>query len=389
MTRHLMTFTALALPLALFLAGCSKQPPAEEPVRAVKLVQVAPGTFNSGLEFSGEVRARVEARLGFRLNGKLAKRMVEVGQSVKVGQVLAQLDPSDLQLAVDSARAQAEAARTQRDLAAADFKRFQALKEQNFISGAELERRDAALKAAQAQLDQAQAQLAVQSNQAAYTSLRADASGVVTAVEAEVGQVLAAGATVLRVAADGPREVQFSVPEDKVAAIKTGQKVLMRPWAQPTELKGRVREVAASADALSRTFLVKVTLDGAPALPLGSTVSVALPGLGGGGLQGQQVIKLPTTALRQDGQGTAVWVLDEASMSIKSQPVQLATVDGNEAVIASGLAPGMRVVSTGVHVLTAGQKVSVFGATGASGAPSAPTASSAPAPAAATPAAAK
>jgi multidrug efflux pump subunit AcrA (membrane-fusion protein) len=150
------------------------------------------------LELSGEVRARVEARLGFRLSGKLAKRMVEVGQSVKVGQVLAQLDPSDLQLAVDSARAQAEAARTQRDLAAADFKRFQALKEQNFISGAELERRDAALKAAQAQLDQAQAQLAVQSNQAAYTSLRADASGVVTAVEAEVGQVLAAGATVLR-----------------------------------------------------------------------------------------------------------------------------------------------------------------------------------------------
>lgn len=388
MTRRLMTFTALALPLALFLAGCSKPPPAEEPVRAVKLVQVAPDTFNSGLEFSGEVRARVETRLGFRLNGKLAKRMVEVGQKVQAGQVLAQLDPSDVQLAVDSARAQAEAARTQRDLAAADFKRFQALKEQNFISGAELERREAALKAAQAQLDQTQAQLAVQSNQAAYTSLRADASGVVTAVEAEVGQVLAAGATVLRVAADGPREVQFSVPEDKVAAIKPGQKVLMRPWAQSTDVKGRVREVAASADALSRTFLVKVTLDGGPALPLGSTVSVALPGLGGGGLQGQQVIKLPTTALRQDGQGTAVWVLDEASMSLKSQPVQLATVDGNEAVIASGLAPGMRVVSTGVHVLTAGQKVSVFGAVSAqataTGSPRAPSA-----PAAATPAAAK
>jgi RND family efflux transporter MFP subunit len=199
------------------------------------------------MEFSGEVRARVESRLGFRLNGKLAKRMVEVGQSVKVGQVLAQLDPSDLQLAVDSARAQAEAARTQRDLAAADFKRFQALKEQNFISGAELERRDAALKAAQAQLEQAQAQLAVQSNQAAYTSLRADASGVVTAVEAEVGQVLAAGATVLRVAADGPREVQFSVPEDKITAIKTGQKVIMRPWAQPDWVRAsRLGVLAAS-----------------------------------------------------------------------------------------------------------------------------------------------
>ena len=250
MNRILSTFTSLVLRLA----GCSRQPPAEEPMRAVKLLQVGTDTFVSGVEFSGEVRARVESRLGFRLNGKLAKRLVEVGQVVKVGQVLAQLDPSDYQLAVDAARAQVEAARTQRDLAAADFKRFAALKEQNFISGAELERRETTLKAAQAQLEQAQAQLSVQSNQAGYATLRADVSGVVTAVEAEVGQVLAAGTPVLRLAADGPREVQFFVPEDKVAAIKPGLKVQMRPWAQATDLAGRVREVAASADPLTRYF---------------------------------------------------------------------------------------------------------------------------------------
>jgi RND family efflux transporter MFP subunit len=359
----------LLIPLTLctLLAACSRPPPAEEPVRAVKLLEVGTDILASELEFSGEVRARVESRLGFRLNGKLARRLVEVGQNVQVGQALAQLDPSDFQLAVDAARAQVEAARTQRELAAADFKRFAALKEQNFISGAELERRESALKAAQAQLEQAQAQLSVQSNQAGYATLRADVAGVVTAVEAEVGQVLAAGTPVFRLAAHGPRDVQFSVPEDKVTAVKTGQPARLRPWSQQKELSGRVREVAASADPQTRTFAVKVAIDGAVSLPLGTTVSVSLPGLAAGGLAGQRVIKLPTTALRQEGQSTAVWLLDEASMSLKSQPVQVQAIDGNEAVIAAGLQPGMKVVSTGVHVLTAGQKVSLFGAASAAG----------------------
>ena len=348
---------ALSL-LAVLLAGCSRPPAAEEPLRAVKVLRVGTDTMDSGMAFSGEVRPRVESRLGFRLSGKITRRLVEVGQQVQAGQVLAQLDPSDVQLAVEAARAQVEAARTQRDLAAADFRRFQALKEQNFISGAELERRESALKAAQAQLEQAQASMSVQSNQAGYAVLRADVAGVVTALEAEVGQVVSAGTPVVRLAVDGPRDVVFSVPEDKVGAVKAGQKVSLKPWGQAQERSGRVREVAASADPLTRTFQVKVTLEGS-ALALGSTVSLAVPGLGT--LQGQQVIKLPTTALRQEGQGSAVWLLDEASMTVKSQAVQVATADGNEAVIAAGLQPGMVVVSTGVHVLSAGQKVSLFG----------------------------
>lgn len=346
--------------LPLWLTGCSRQSPADEPVRAVKLIEVGVATMDSNVTFSGEVRARVESRLGFRLGGKLVRRVVDVGQAVKAGQVLAQIDPSDSQLAVEAARAQVEVARTQRDLAMADFKRFAALKEQNFISGAELERRESSLKTAHAQLEQAQAQLAVQSNQAGYAVLRADVSGVVTAVEAEVGQVLSAGSTVLRLAADGPREVQFSVPEDQVGRIKLGHKVLLSPWSQTGQWTGRVREVAASADPQTRTFLVKVALDGRTALPLGATVSVTVPGLSG--VQGRPVIKLPTTALRQEGTGTAVWVLDEASMTLKSQAVKVAAVDGNEVVIAAGLQPGTRVVSTGVHVLVAGQKVSIFAA---------------------------
>jgi multidrug efflux system membrane fusion protein len=342
---------------ALVLAACSKPAPPEEPVRAVKVITVGTDSFTANYEFAGEVKAQVESRLGFRVGGKIIKRQAELGQQVRAGQVLAQLDPQDYKLAADAARAQVAAAATQRDLAAADFRRYKELKDQNFISGAELERRDTTLKAAQAQLEQAQSQLAVQGNQANYAALVADVSGVVTAVEAEAGQVVTAGTPVLRIAADGPRDVVFSVPEDKVAAIKVGTPVKVRVWSQPGELNGRVREVSASADPATRTYPVKVALDTKEPPVLGATVYVQPQGLGA---TNQQVIKLPTSALRQEGQASAVWVLDKASMTVKSQTIQIATADGNEAVIASGLQPGMLVVSAGVHVLSPGQKVTIY-----------------------------
>lgn len=342
---------------ALALAACSKPAPTEEPVRSVKVLTVGAGSFDSGYEFAGEVRARVESRLGFRVAGKIVRRQAELGQRVKAGQVLAQLDAQDYKLAADAARAQVAAAQTNRDLAAADYKRFAALKDQNFISGAELERRDTTLKAAQAQLEQAQAQLAAQGNQAGYATLVADVSGVVTAIEAEPGQVVTAGTPVVRIAQDGPRDVVFSVPEDKVAAIKPGADVSVRVWAADARLAGKVREVSASADPVTRTYPVKVSLDASATPPLGATVYVAPASLGHAGVQ---VVKLPTSALRQDGKATAVWVLDKATMTVKSQPVQIATADGNEAVIAGGVTPGMLVVSAGVHVLSPGQKVTIY-----------------------------
>jgi RND family efflux transporter MFP subunit len=347
----------LALVATLALGACSKPGPAPEPVRAVKVLQVGAATVTHSPEFAGEVRPRVESRLGFRVAGKIIRRQAEAGQRVKAGQVLAQLDPQDYQLAADAARAQVNAARTNRDLAAADFKRFATLKDQNFISGAELERRETTLKAAQAQLDQATAQLSSQGNQARYTSLVADVSGVVTAIEAEPGQVVAAGTPVVRIAQDGPRDVLFSVPEDKVAAIATGSAVSVRAWTENRVLSGKVREVAASADPVTRTYLVKVAIDDAAPPAIGATVYVTPQALSHAGTP---VIKLPTTALRQEGQATAVWVLDTASMTLKSQPIQIATADGNDAVVAGGLAPGMLVVSAGVHVLSAGQKVTIY-----------------------------
>jgi multidrug efflux system membrane fusion protein len=342
---------------ALSLAACTPAPAPQEPVRAVKVVTVGASNFESTPEFAGEVRPRIESRLGFRVAGKLVRRQADLGRRVKAGQVLAQLDPQDLRLAADSARAEVAAAMTNRDLAAADFKRYAALKDQNFISAAELERRETTLKATQAQLDQAQAQLSAQRNQAGYATLVADVAGVVTGVDAEPGQVVSAGTPVVRIAQDGPRDVVFSVPEDKVAMVRIGSDVAIRVWSGNRNLAGKVREVSASADPVTRTFQVKVSIDGPDAPALGSTVTVLPQSLGH---VGATIIKLPTSALRQEGLATAVWVLDPRTMLLKSQPVQIATADGNEAVIASGLQPGMVVVVAGVHVLSAGQKVTLY-----------------------------
>lgn len=346
--------------LACALAACSRPEPAPEPVRAVKLLEVGVGVFDAQIEYAGEVRARIESRLGFRVPGKLVSRQVELGQQVKPGQVLAQLDAQDYRLAADAGRAQVSAATTQRDLAAADVQRYRTLKAQNFISGAELERREATLKSAQASLDQARAQAAGQSLQTDYTRLVADVAGVVTGIDAEPGQVVSAGSPVVRIAQDGERDVVFSVPEDKIARVRTGQAVAVRLWASEQRYSGRVREVAASADPVTRTYLVKVALERAPgqALPaLGATVHARPEGMGA---TGEPVIKLPTTALHQANGGSAVWVFDAATSTVRSQPVVVATADGNEIVIAQGLTPGMRVVATGGHVLAPGQKVTVY-----------------------------
>ena len=349
--------TGLALLACLVLQACSKPVPADEPVRAVKVFTVGLDAMQSGAEYAGEVRSRVESRLGFRVSGKLLRRNVELGQHVRAGELLAQLDPQDFKLAADGARAQVSAAATNRDLALADYKRYKDLREQNFISAAELERRDTALKAAQAQVEQAQAQLASLGNQTGYANLVADVAGVVTSVDAEPGQVLAAGAPVLRIAQDGARDVVFSVPEDKVGKLKVGSQVQVQAWAAEKRATATVREVAASADPVTRTFTVKVALSGPDTWPLGSTVTVLPKALD---RSGPPVLKLPTSALQHDGEKAAVWVLEKATMTVRLQPIVIATADGNEIVVAQGLEPGMQVVSVGAHVLNPGQKVTIY-----------------------------
>jgi RND family efflux transporter MFP subunit len=354
--------TVAVLVLTTALVGCSKPEPAQEPVRSVKVMQVGAQAAEFRQEYAGEVKARSESRLGFRVAGKLLSRSAEVGQRVKAGQVLAQLDATDYQLGAQAAQAQVQAAQTQYDLVAADFKRYAELRAQNFISGAELERRDATLKAAKATLDQAKAQGSVQSNQKGYATLVADKAGVVLSVEAEPGQVLATGTPVLRLAYDGPRDVVVSVPEDKAAAIQPGMNASVRLWASDATQTAKVREVAASADPTTRTFAVKMGLDavGAQAPALGATAYVQIQPSAEAAAVGAELIKLPTSALRQQGQGSAVWLFDAATQTVKSQPVVVATADGNQAVIASGLKGGEQVVVAGVHVLTEGQKVVLY-----------------------------
>ncbi|WP_233253665.1 efflux RND transporter periplasmic adaptor subunit [Limnohabitans sp. 2KL-1] len=347
--------------------ACSKKEAPQEPLRSVKLITVTAGELNVSGEYAAEVRARVESRLGFQVPGKLVARPADVGQRVAAGHLLARVDAQDYQLAAQAAQAQVNAASSQRDLAAAEFKRFEALKTQNFISGAELERRETSLKAAEAALSQAKAQAQAQSNQAGYARLTASHAGVITAVEAEVGQVVSAGQTVLRLAHDGPRDAVFAVSEQMVLALKVGQTMQATLASTGQTLKGQVRELAASADPVTRTYAVKLALDASERLPLGATVNVLAAGLLG---SQSAVIKLPTSALRQEGQGTVVWLLDEASMTVNTQAVQVGRVDGNEVVIAAGLKPGQKVVSAGVHVLSPGQKVTVYRA-GPSTAPAA------------------
>lgn len=361
---------ALIVTAALVLSACSRPEAPQAPIRSVKLMTVSAGAVNARSEYAGEVKARVESRLGFRVGGKLVQRPAEVGQRVQAGQLLAQLDASDLALASQAAQAQVSAAQTQRDLAAADLKRFTDLKAQGFVSGAEIERRQATLQAAEASLRQARAQGAVQGNQAGYARLLADGAGVVVAVEAEAGQVVAAGTPVVRIARDGARDVVFAVPEDQLAQVRRGQTAQVRLWRSAATgaatadatLTAEVREVAASADPATRTYQVKLSLPADAQAPLGATAHVTLAASGQG--PAPAAIKLPTSALMRstegDKQGSAVWLFDAASSTVRVRPVAVVGADGNEVVITAGLKPGDEVVAAGVHVLSPGQKVTRF-----------------------------
>ena len=369
--------------VVLALTACAKKEPAPDPVRAVRTVMVGAASVAASQDFAAEVRARTETRLGFRVGGRLTQRPVEVGQRVRAGQLLAQIDATDLKLSQESARSGVQAAQANVELASAELKRYQELRLQGFISALELERRETALQAQRSQLTQAQAQLSVQGNQAGYANLLATASGVVTAVEAEVGTVLAAGAPVIRLAHDGASDAVFAVPEDAVAGVRqliaVPGALRVKTWAKPELFTATVREVAAAADPVTRTFLVKAEL-GPADVQLGQTLTVRIEQPARGG-----VVLLPLSAVMQLQGSSAVWLLDRNTLTVRSQAVVLAGADGNQVVIAQGLVPGQEVVTAGVHTLTSGQKVRLYQAASAPGA----AAASAAAPAtAAAPAAA-
>jgi RND family efflux transporter MFP subunit len=338
------------------LAGCSKPPPATEDVRPVRVMTVAPAATTIAAELSGEVRPRIESRVGFQVAGRITDRRVEVGQRVRAGQLLATLDAADYRLGAVAAQAQLTAAQVDRDQQRLDFKRFEELNRQGFISGAELERRRAQLDAAEARYASAAAQANISGNQAAYATLVAPDAGVVTAIDAEVGQVVAAGQSVVRIAQSTEKEVLVALPESRLDQLRRISDVRVTLWAGSAPLRGRVREIAPLADVATRTYPARITLLDAPAdVALGMTATVRfeapLP---------QAVITVPMQALLRDGESTYVWKLDAARTAVSRHAVQVATIAGNDLVIAQGVQPGDVIVTAGVHLLKEGQQVKVL-----------------------------
>lgn len=343
------------LAVCALLSACSHDERPAEPIRAVRTIVVGSGVSTGISEFAGEVRARVESRLGFRVGGKIVRRLVELGQPVRAGQILAQLDAQDLRLGQESARAGLLAAQAHYDQALADIKRFRELRAQGFISAAELEQRETGVKAAEASLQQARAQASVQGNQATYASLEADAAGVITSVDAEVGQVVAPGMPVLRLAHDGPRDVVFSVPEDRAAWLHAllGKRdaLTIKPWGRAQTVLGTVREVSAAVDPVTRTFTVKADV-GKADLTLGQTVAVDVETEHVAG-----AIRVPLTAVFEKAGKSSVWVLDANTMTVHLQPIVVAGVGADSVMVSSGLRSGQEVVTAGVHVLNPDQHV--------------------------------
>lgn len=344
----------LLLLAGVALAGCSREAEKAPEIRPVRLMQLQPGAGKTAFEFSGDVRPRIESRLGFRVGGKIAARLVDVGATVRKGQPLARLDPTDLGLAEAGSRAQYDAAKTDRDLAEADLKRYNELFAKKFISAAEQQRRQATFDSAASRLRQAEAGLRNQSNQTGYGVLSADADGVVTLIEAEVGQVVAAGQSVVRVAQTAEKEVSVGLPEDQVERLRGISDVTVRTWAEPGRpLPGRVREISPMADPVTRTYAARISVPNPPAdFKFGMTAVVTFTRTGD-----DAALRVPLSALLQKQGSNQVWVYDAATGTVQPVNVTLGELQGNEIQVRQGLSPGQTIVTAGVHLLKPGQKV--------------------------------
>jgi RND family efflux transporter MFP subunit len=348
---------ALAL-VALLAAGCGRDVPRGEDVRPVRAIVLAPTPVRGEAELPGEVRPRVESRVGFQVGGRIDSRRVEMGQRVGKGDVLASLDPADFKLSAVAAAAQLNAAQVDRDQQRADMKRFEDLHRQGFISGAELERRRAQLDAAEARYAQAAALADVSTNQAAYATLRAPAAGLVSAIDAEVGQVVASGQSVVRIALAGDKEVAIAIPEARLEQLRRVPEVRVALWAHAAELKGRIREIAPIADPATRTYAARVTLVDPPAdvaLGMSATVRFAMP-------PSPPILAVPLTALLREGEATYAWRLERQAMTVEKVRVAVAGVAGNSVILGDGVQAGDTIVTAGAHLLKPGQKVRLLDA---------------------------
>lgn len=328
---------------------------ATAPPRPVIAETVAAQARAQTERYSGEVHARYEAPLAFRIDGKISRRAVGIGDRVEAGQVLATLDPSDATMAAAGAQAAVTAATSQRDVARLQRDRIAALRERSLVSQAQLDQANDALNAAEAALQQARQQFGVRENQVRYAALTAEHDGIVTTQDAEAGQVVAAGQRVFGLAWSDEREVHIAIPESRVGTLRDAASLEVSLPAQPgRHYTGRLRELSAAADPRSRTFLAKITIADADAgVQLQMSADVAVTSAGDG-----EALVLPASALFHQESQPAVWIVDPHDR-LALRRVGVARYLDEGVAIASGIVAGERVVTRGVHTLHAGDAVRV------------------------------
>lgn len=346
------------LVLSSLLSGCGSKPAAPEPAQLVKTTQVGATDNEAAGVYSGTVKGRYESNLAFQAGGRITARNIQLGSVVHQGDVLMTVNPQDVHQAVNQAQAQASAAQAQLELAQANLARYQALYSQDAVSAAALDQYQTAYNQASAQYAQANAAVQAQENQLSYTSLTADADGIITAVNAEVGQVVGAGTPVLTLVHTGDLEVQINVPENHVQDFPIGKAVTVSFWAlQNQQSEGTVREVAPMADPASRTYKVSISLpEPPPGMQLGMTASVTNLAAKA---DTSQTYVLPLSAIYQTGDTPQVWVVGaDKTLSLKAVTV---TDFGNDTVQVGGLQAGDIVVTAGGQLLHEGERVRTEG----------------------------
>lgn len=342
---------SLALPFcAALLSACGSQEAPEPPPRPALVVQPEPAG-QSVQTYPGEVRARLETDLAFRIGGKVAKRLVDVGARVRKNQPLAELDPRDVRLQLEAVRAQLTAAEANLKLVSAERDRYRTLLQRQLISQSQFDNIENQYRSGAARLAQLRAEYDVAANQAGYAVLKAPADGVIARRMVEVDQVVAAGQTVFTLAADGEREVLFAIPEHAVDRFRLGQPVEVELWSQPGKrFTGQLRELSPAADAQSRTFAARVSFTGEVNVELGQSARVSVAA------DGEVPLSVPMAAITAEQGAPFLWVVD-AEGRVHRRAVRVGHYGRERVSVLEGLNPDDWVVAAGAHVLSEGQRV--------------------------------
>jgi membrane fusion protein, multidrug efflux system len=357
-----MRLKPLTIPLLalVWLSACQRESETAAPeVRPVRTVTIAKRDSGKAVTYTGRIEAETETRLAFRIAGRMIERPVNLGDEVKPGQVLAELEPQDELNALRSAQAAVVAAEAQFTQAKSNFDRQQSLLPGGATPRARYEQAKQELETSRSQVVIAEAQLKTAEDRVSYTRLTADSEGIVTGVSARAGEVVQAGQMIVRVARSDGRDAVFDVPGQLLRSAPSDPEILVNLTDDPTvTAHGRVREVAPEADPVTRTFEVKVGLiDAPPAMRLGATVTGRLE------IASTPTIEIPATALTRANQQPAVWVVDPSSHTVSIRMVEVQRFDQAYVAISQGLDTGDIVVTAGVQALHPGQKVRLLGTT--------------------------